>query len=321
VKLSCIEFCSGAGGQALGLERAGFRHECLVELDPDARATTKFNRPAWNHAEGEQVDLRHFDATKFRGVDLVAGGLPCPPFSIAGQQLGAHDDRDLFPEGIRVLKETRANAFLFENVKGLMSRKFDAYREELIRTFTSLGYRVYATLVNALDFGVCQSRQRLLIVGIRNGFDVKFRWPVPQLQNSLTVGQTLLDLMAEHGWHGAAKWARTANGPAPTIVGGSKKHGGADLGPSGARKAWLGLGVDGREVANAPPQSCFEGIPRLTLQMVARLQSFPDDWQFCGGKTSIYRQIGNAPPAPISHAVGQSIANVLRGSTRLEKAA
>jgi DNA (cytosine-5)-methyltransferase 1 len=128
------------------------------------------------------------------------------------------------------------------------------------------------------------------------------------------VGQTLADLMGAAGWPGAAHWAARADRIAPTIVGGSKKHGGPDLGPTRARAAWRELGVDGLGVADSPPGPGFppDQQPKLTARMVARLQGFPDDWQFSGRKTAAYRQVGNAFPPPVARALGLAIAAALR---------
>ena len=113
--------------------------------------------------------------------------------------------------------------------------------------------------------------------------------------------------MAKNGWKNAAQWKKIACDIAPTIVGGSKKHGGPDLGPTRARKAWASLGVDGKGIANDSPEKNFEGLPRLTTEMVARIQGFPPDWIFTGSKTNVYRQIGNAFPPPVAQAVGLQI--------------
>ena len=130
--------------------------------------------------------------------------------------------------------------------------------------------------------------------------------------------------MKAEGWRGADSWAQRANSIAPTLVGGSKKHGGPDLGPSRARAAGAALGGDGRGLADAPPDVDFVGMPRLTVRMCARVQGFPDDWHFSGKKTASYRQVGNAFPAPVAHAVGAQIAQAIQdaaGANRLRRAA
>ena len=134
--LNSVELCAGAGGQALGLEHSGFEHQALVEIDAHACDTLRLNRPQWNVIEG---DMSHFDARAYRGVDLVAGGVPCPPFSKAGKQLGAADERDMFPQAIRVVDETRPQAVMLENVRGLMDPKFADYRQNVSRQLGALG--------------------------------------------------------------------------------------------------------------------------------------------------------------------------------------
>ncbi|MBL7983928.1 MAG: DNA cytosine methyltransferase, partial [Flavobacteriales bacterium] len=134
-----------------------------------------------------------------------------------------------------------------------------------------------------------------------------FAWPEKLSTPTPTVGNTLLDLMAVNKWHGAKAWAAGAQSIAPTIVGGSKKHGGPDLGPSRARKAWAQLGVNGGTIADFAPERDFAEVPKLTVRMVARIQGFPDDWHFTGRKTAAYRQVGNAFPPPVAEAVGRSI--------------
>ena len=129
--LTSIELCAGAGGQALGIEQAGFSHEALVEVDDWCRKTLVLNRPKWNVVEGEQADLTKFNGRGFEGIDLVAGGVPCPPFSKAGRQLGAADERDLFPEALRVVDEVRPKAVMLENVRGFMDAVFHDYRQKL----------------------------------------------------------------------------------------------------------------------------------------------------------------------------------------------
>lgn len=301
---SSVEICSGAGGQALGLELAGFAHSALVEIEPPACQTLRLNRPEWNVIEG---DLHEFDATPFKGIDLLAGGVPCPPFSKAGKQLGAGDERDLFPEAIRLVDECRPQAVMLENVRGLLDAVFDDYRNKVEQQLKALGYEPGWRLLNASDFGVSQLRPRVVFVGIRKDVADRFEWPTPHADGPTTVGELLHDLMSENGWRGADAWRERANAIAPTLVGGSKKHGGPDLGPTRARRAWESLGVDGRGLWDAAPEPEFLGMPRLTTRMTARLQGFPDEWQFAGRKTAAYRQIGNAFPPPVAEAVARQI--------------
>lgn len=302
--LSSVEMCAGAGGQALGLEQAGFGHEALVELEPAACDTLRANRPDWNVVQG---DLRAFDGRDYKGVDLLAGGVPCPPFSKAGKQLGASDERDLFPEAIRLVDEMRPRAVMLENVRGLLDAVFVDYREKIEKQLAKLGYVPGWRLLNASDFGVSQLRPRVVFVGIRSDLADQFSWPQAQDAAPPTVGRLLHDLMAERGWGGASAWTKRANAIAPTLVGGSKKHGGPDLGPTRAKKAWAALGVDGMGLWDEAPGPDFVGMPRLTPRMTARVQGFPDAWTFAGRKTAAYRQIGNAFPPPVARAVASNI--------------
>lgn len=312
-----LEICAGAGGEALGLETAGFVHVALNEIDPYACATLRLNRPAWTVVES---DVRTLDGGNFRGIGLLAGGVPCPPFSIAGKQLGQKDERDLFPEAIRLIEQARPEAVVLENVPGFASAKFDGYRAWLFDRVARLGYELDWRIINAAQFGVPQLRPRFIMVALRPRYWAAFRWPSPR-RIETTVGHTLRDLMEARGWAGAPTWERRAGSIAPTIVGGSKKHGGPDLGPTRAKHQWQALGVDGKGIADTPPPPDFPelGTPRLTCRMVARLQGFPDLWQFAGGKTAMYRQIGNALPPPVAVAIGQAIRNALTGDTTTQE--
>lgn len=300
-----VELCAGAGGQAIGLEAAGFEHLACVELEPAACETLRMNRPHWNVIEG---DIRDWSpSSEMAGVDLLAGGVPCPPFSIAGHQLGQADERDLFPEVIRLTAELEPRIVMIENVRGLLGRKFDQYRAEIIEQLASLGYEFCGwKLLNSADFGVPQARLRSILVVAQHDVALHFQWP-EIAEEHVTVGEALLPLMKAAGWSGADDWARRAQGLAPALVGGSKKHGGADLGPTRARARWAELGVDGKGVATEHPMERGGGMPRLTVQMAAAIQGFPAEWQFQGRKTAAYRQVGNAFPPPVAHALGQAI--------------
>ena len=303
--LTSVELCAGAGGQALGLEAAGFCHEALVEIDSHCCNTLRQNRPEWNVIE---QDLSRFDGRPYAGVDLLAGGLPCPPFSKAGKQLGPLDERNLFPTALRLIEEIRPRAIMFENVRGFLDDVFSDFRENLRSHIESHGYVVDWRLLHASEFGVPQLRPRVVIVALLPEDFRYFRWPEGGLVKAPTVGETLFSLMGSRGWPGVQEWKVKANQIAPTVVGGSKKHGGPDLGPTRARKAWRELGVDGLTIGNEPPGPDHEGLPKLTVPMVARLQGFPEDWVFSGRKTPAYRQVGNAFPPPVAKAVAERIA-------------
>lgn len=303
IDYTCVELCAGAGGQAIGIDRAGFKAVALVDNDPACCKTLRCNRPDWNVIE---CDLRQFTGKACQGVDLVCAGVPCPPFSIAGKQLGENDERNLFPDALRIVSEISPRGVLFENVPGLADPKFSGTLNGILISLNQQGYMPVWKILNARDYGTPQLRPRLIIAGLLPDIFAHFMWPEIG-PSAKTVGETLYHEMSKRGWRDAKRWADHASMIAPTLVGGSKKHGGPDLGPTRARLAWAKLGVDGLGLANEPPAPDFTGMPRLTVQMAALIQGFPHDWQFHGGKTQAYRQIGNAFPPQVSYAVGKQI--------------
>ncbi|MBV9988286.1 MAG: DNA cytosine methyltransferase [Chitinophagaceae bacterium] len=313
MKYTSIEICAGAGGQALGLEQAGFKHSVLIEIEPTACQTIKLNRPKWNIIQG---DIRAFKANAYSNIDLLAGGVPCPPFSIAGLQLGSKDERDLFPEAIRIARECRPKAIMLENVKGILDSKFDAYRNQIMGELRRIGYEGEWKLIHASDFGVSQLRPRAILVAMKKKYWKNFSWPTASKQKPISVGELLYPEISSLGWTKADEWKNFATGIAPTLVGGSKKHGGADLGPTRAKAAWKQLGVDGKGLADKPPVNGFDGMPRLTLKMAALVQGFPVDWDFAGKKTPAYRQVGNAFPPPVAKAIGRSIIKAFENAVK-----
>jgi DNA (cytosine-5)-methyltransferase 1 len=314
MKFTTLELCAGGGGQALGLEMAGFDHAAVVEYESQFCETLRSNRPSWNILN---KDIRNLNSSDFTGIDLLAGGVPCPPFSIAGKQLGSEDERDMFPTALALIKGIKPRAVLLENVQGLASSKFSEYRKGLELHLFKLGYQPEWRVLQASDFGVPQLRPRFILVGLRKDDAERFMWPTSSYERKV-VGETLVDIMSSRGWSGARAWADKANDIAPTIVGGSKKHGGPDLGPTRAKRQWRQLSVDGMGIANEPPESTFpeNGIPRLTVRMVARIQGFPDSWKFEGKKTVAYRQVGNAFPPPVAAAVGKAIIRAFNCRTK-----
>lgn len=332
-RLEVVEICAGAGGQSLGLHRAGFTHRLAVELDVHAAHTLEQNLRRVLKEDGAEVpdelvkvgDVANpatWDPESYKdGLALLAGGVPCPPFSIAGKQLGSSDERDLFAWAIELCGRMRPKALLLENVRGLSANRFSGYRQAVLDKLHDFGYIAFWKLLHASDFGVPQLRPRFVLVALLPEYAQHFEWPQERSVEPPTVGETLADLMGENGWaeEEVASWVKRANDIAPTIVGGSKKHGGADLGPTRAKKAWAELGVDAMGLENEAPGKDFKPRagatgPRLTTKMVARIQGWHGefaDWEFLGRKTSVYRQIGNAFPPPVAKALGEAIRDAL----------
>ncbi|MER7608471.1 DNA (cytosine-5-)-methyltransferase [Nocardioides sp. NPDC127503] len=332
--LTSIEICAGAGGQALGLEDAGFEHELLVEYWEPACTILEENRRDWR-VEHEDVRGYSFKEFKSKEIDLVAGGVPCTPASKAGKQLGASDERNLWPDALRMVEEVEPRVAMFENVRGLMDAKFADWRQETIDRLEQLGYKDPEwRLVYAADFGVPQLRPRSVLVAFRDADDRnRFKWPEPETPGEarVTVGEAIKDLVGARGWD-AHTWAtEVATSVGPTLVGGSEKHGGADLGPTRARAQWLQLGVDGLGLADHgwapdpgwPPDKPF----KLNVRMAARIQGFPDTWKIDQvlRKTNAYKTMGNAFPPPVARAMGIAIRRALQpawaGGARSETAA
>lgn len=320
--LKSLEICASAGGAALGLSEAGFEHAALIELDKDACATLRFNRPKWPVIP---QDVREVKGLDYAGVDLLSGGVPCQPFSVGGYRLGGKDERDLFPEALRLVKEIRPRAVLLENVPGLSHEPFAAYRDAIMCELINEGYQAWWQLIKACEHGVPQERPRFVLVAIRRYWADGFRWPETLPGPAPTVGDVLYPLMAERGWPGADAWRVGAQGIAPTLTGNAGKTGGGpDLGQTGAKKVWPKLGVNPLGIAETAPgtdgqyqrsktlwRAAVDPGPMLTVPMTARLQGFPDWWQIQGTKTSAYCQVAAAFPPPVARALGEAIMAVL----------
>ncbi|MFF5189455.1 DNA cytosine methyltransferase [Streptomyces sp. NPDC000345] len=381
--LNSLEICAGAGGQAVGLHNAGFDHLALVEWDPHAVETLRANVGDWPGWDEEHrsalapMDVKEFLSSSVREnleigkgkLDLLAGGVPCPPFSLAGKRLGKDDERDLFPDALKIIEDFMPRAVMIENVRGILEPPeiFIDYRRDILGELRDLGYvvpeikkswsaaeqdramRKVWRRIDASNFGVPQLRPRAILVVIHedelNSSGVEFVWPSKIKGQQVTVFDALAASMearcrkywtknrngepAKPGeqtgkdvyqdWlRKASRAAETGRGVAPTLVGGSKKHGGADLGPTRAKRAWEALGVDAMGVANDPANCDPErdlfrpAGPMLTVEQAALIQGFPVDWKFQGRKTAQYRQVGNAFPPPVAEAIGRAIAAVLR---------
>ncbi|MFF1696631.1 DNA cytosine methyltransferase [Streptomyces sp. NPDC058257] len=352
LKYTSVEICAGAGGQAVGLHNAGFRHAALIEIDKDACQTLRGNteqNSEWSGCKVIEADLRQFDSAglglKSGELDLLAGGVPCPPFSAAGKQLGRDDERDLFPRMLELTCELKPKAVMIENVRGLLDPKFAEYRQEIIKRLESMGYEeCYWEVLEARRYGVPQLRPRAILVAMEPKYARHFQHAKPKARDELTVGAALHDSMRAR-YDAVADdpraekvfkdwYEKALEGVAPTVVGGSKKHGGADLGPTRAKRAWADLGVCGLGVANEPDvmleketwdRDLFAVVgqppdqklgPKLTVSQAAIIQGFPEEWKFSGRKTAAYRQVGNAFPPPVAQAVGEQIYAAFEAATK-----
>jgi DNA (cytosine-5)-methyltransferase 1 len=343
-KLQSIELFSGAGGLALGLHAAGFRHEALYEWNASAVETLLYNQrmghPSLQGCTITRADVRQVDFTKYSGIDLVAGGPPCQPFSMGGKAAGMNDVRDMFPQAIRAVAEAQPRAFIFENVRGLLRPAFSNYvefirlqmefprfpisenvswdqnlarlqrhKERTKDTPTELRYRVHVHQANAAEFGVPQHRHRVFFVGFRSDFVTDWSFPKPTHHDSaswMTLSTAIGDLPAPSS-SAAKKWHNHLLQPGAKSYPG---HTGSPLDrPAKALKAGA-HGVPGGENMILYPDGA---VRYLSVRESARVQTFPDDYVFLGSWTEAMRQLGNAVPVKLATMVGSSVAKALAG--------
>ena len=321
----CIDLFAGAGGLSLGLERAGWHSSLAIDSDPWATRTYKANFP---RAEVFDGDVRTVDFSKWKGrVDLVAGGPPCQPFSVAGSQQSYEDVRDMLPQFVRAVREIRPKAFLMENVSGLAGARHGEYLERTTKKLAGLGYAVAIQVLNAADYGVPQDRLRLFIVGLRGGD--KFIFPRPThgpgtRRHFQTAAEALMHVPHDEPNRAIVTYAKKpvlrpspwagmlVNGggrpinlrePSQTIpasAGGNRTH----------IVDKQGVLVDYHEYlmrGGKPHQGTVKGVRRLTVRESARIQSFPDEFNFLGTRSACYRQVGNAVPPLLAEAVGRAV--------------
>jgi len=387
-----VELFSGAGGLALGLHFAGFRHQALYEWNKPAVETLRFNQAqkhiALKGCQISRADVREIDFTQYSGVDLVAGGPPCQPFSMGGKAAGMNDARDMFPQAVRAVAEIKPRAFIFENVRGLLRPAFSNYVEfiRLQMEFPSflisenvswdknlarlqrhkersgagggdLRYRVHIHQANAADYGVPQQRHRVFFIGFRS--DVQTEWSFPQPTHSeeeLLIEQFVTDVYWER--RGIRKLTESAFSPS-IVRRGERLQNKKGQSLFSELKPWFTLGEAINDLpkpttreskdwfnhrqqkgAKAYPghtgsslyrpskalKAGDHGVPGgenmiaytngsvryLTIRESARVQTFPDDYQFLGSWTESMRQLGNAVPIELARIVGESVAKALR---------
>ena len=326
-----IELFAGAGGLALGLEQAGISDICFVEQDHWACETLRKNRPDWNIIEN---DIHNISFQEYAGkIDLVSGGAPCQAFSYAGKKLGFGDTRGtLFAEFARCVRETKPKMFLFENVKGLLSHDKGRTFETIFHEFTDLGYFVQYKVLNACYYGVGQKRERLFLIGIRKDLAdiISFEYPEPD-EEWTTLKQALASVPDSPGQEYSERkkavmelvpsggcWIDLPKDVAKKYMGKSFDSGGGRRGIA-RRISWdepcltLTTSPSQKQTERCHPD---ETRPFKTREY-ARIQSFPDDWQFCGSLAKQYKQIGNAVPVELARRMGKQIVEALLFSSRI----
>jgi len=376
--LNSLELFSGAGGLAKGIEIAGANHTAFVEWNSDACKTLRYN---YSPEIVYETDVRHFDFQRFSGVDLIAGGPPCQPFSVGGKAKGFDDERDMFPYAISAIRQLTPKAFIFENVKGLLRKSFAAYFNYIILQLTYpevtketddwkehlselekihtkgsyqvLQYNVVFRLVNAANYGVPQKRERVIIVGVRNDLNISWSFPSethsedallwtkyvtqeywgkhnikPSEGNLLIMDIEKRRLVDKHGFFPPTlkPWLTVRDAimdlPNPQKVknyhpehyyrGGAKSyagHTGSEIDqPSKALKAG-DHGVPGGENMIRFSNG---SVRYFTILEAKRMQTFPDDYPILGSWTEAMRQLGNAVPVRLGHAVSADLIHMLK---------
>lgn len=323
-KPTCIDLFAGAGGLSVGLEKSGFKALVAVDFDGSACATYQRNFPDARTVNGDIREIRWDD---LRGkVDLVAGGPPCQPFSVAGDQKASEDSRDMLPEFVRAVREIRPKAFLLENVAGLASNRHSLYFTSRLDDLRSLGYEVHYSILNSAEFGVPQERLRVIVLGHRkkllpfpsptHGDGRKFKYVssrdaianapkdapnkaiITYAKNPVLRPSPYAGMLVNGGGRpiDLSKPSQTI----PASAGGNRTHIVDRSGVLLEYHKYLSAG-------GLPKSGKVEGARRLTLRESARLQSFPDTFEFIGEQSAKYRQVGNAVPPTLSYAIAEHI--------------
>jgi len=330
-EFNVLELFAGAGGLAVGMEKAGIKCVALNEIDKWACQTLRENRPHWNVLEG---DIKSFDFTEYNNqVDIVTGGFPCQAFSYAGKKLGLQDARGtLFYEFARAVKEVNPLICIGENVKGLLSHEKGKTIEGMISILDEIGYNVIPIKVlKAINYKVPQKRERVILVGVRKDIDIEYKYPKPHnkiynLIDALKKGElyncnvpksegskypehkkSVLDLVPQKGY-----WRNLPLDIQKEYMGKSFYLGGGKTGI--ARR--IGWDEPSLTLTCSPAQKqterCHPEETRpFTVREYARIQTFPDDWKFRGSVSQQYKQIGNAVPCNLGQEIGYSVIQFL----------
>ena len=320
-----MELFAGAGGTALGMHNAGFRHILLNEVNHDACQTLRLNKPRWKVCE---EDIHEVDFSRFLGsVDFLQGGVPCQAFSYAGKSLGFEDTRGtLFFEFARAVREVQPKVLMMENVRGLLTHDQGRTICTMLRTLDDLGYQVGLRVLRAQFFDVAQKRERLVILGVRDDLDMPILFPVER-DYMITLRDAIGDCPVSEGEQYSPKkaavlklvppggyWKDLPQDVQREYMGGSYYLSGGKTGMA-RRLAWnepsltLTCSPAQKQTERCHPQ---ETRP-LTIREYARIQSFPDSWKFSGSVASQYRQIGNAVPVNLAYHLGRAVTSMLSG--------
>lgn len=319
-----IELFAGAGGLALGLENAGLKHELLVEIDKDCVSTLKHNRPEWNVIH---EDIHNVDFEEYKNIDVVTGGFPCQAFSYAGKRLGFEDTRGtLFFEFARCVQEVKPKICVAENVQGLIRHDKGRTLKTMLNVLNNMNYHTQYKVLNSWDYDVAQKRKRLFLVGTLK--ETPFEYP-EETGNHPTLKEALKDVPKSKGVsYSEAKekvmklvppggcWVDLPEEIQKEYMGKSYYSGGGKRGMA-RRLSWNEPSLT---LTTSPAQKqterCHPDETRpFTVREYARIQSFPDEWEFCGKITSQYKQIGNAVPVKLGEAMGNSIIKYLDNKT------
>jgi len=332
-KYNVVELFAGAGGLALGLEQAGFNTKATLEINKWAVKTLQTNRPDWNIIEGDIQKISQTGIKQYlqdnEEIDLLSGGYPCQSFSYAGNRLGIDDTRGtLFYDFALILNELKPKMFFAENVKGLVTHDKGKTFQTMIKVFEDVGYDVVYKVLNSLDYGVAQKRQRVVIIGIRKDIKEKineeFEFPKPY-KNKLTLNDILKDVpdspcatynekkkeVLKYVKPGGC-WRDLPDDIAREYMKTTYFMGGGRTGIA-RRLSWDEPGLT---VLCSPAQKQTERchpdeLRPFSVRENARIQSFPDDWIFEGSISEQYKQIGNAVPVNVAKEVGLSIIKYL----------
>ena len=337
---SVLELFAGAGGLGLGLEKAGLKCVALNEIDKWACKTLRQNRPNWNILEG---DIKNFNFSKYENnVDIVTGGFPCQAFSYAGKKLGLNDTRGtLFYEFARVVNEVKPKICLGENVKGLLSHEKGKTLEGMISVLDEIGYNVVSPtqVLKAINYNVPQKRERLILIGVRKDIDLKYTYPLPydtvyHLSDALKKGELfdsdvpksegskypkykkdILDLVPPKGY-----WRDLPLDIQKEYMQKSFYLGGGKTGM--ARR--IGWDEPCLTLTCSPAQKqterCHPEETRpFTVREYARIQTFPDNWEFNGSVSQQYKQIGNAVPVNLAKEIGYSLISFLNNYEKMNQ--